>query len=280
MKNAFPPYIGKYFIFFPTREQQGPRKLHSSKQLFLLDFSSEYPFALVSRKLSSQFFVTGILPICPRVQDICAWKEFARLKPEWSLLRDLYIGNTGQRSSIIPFYRMRVISWLPSNSLIDWFYSSVDNVRCNFWAVFLISHGHRLVIFILQFHFLCLEATVLGMCYITKQLRNRIPQTKPHLLHLLLGAFVMCGWDTHSGFLSAAVIQQPHMTTVPACQGLRANAGIIFSTLILTFCPSLIIVWYVNDNPDFFRTCYRKDTTFLYTSTTFLLQCSQVSAAK
>lgn len=135
------------------------------------------------------FFITGTLPICPHVQDICAWKEFARLKPEWSLLGDHYIGDCGQKSGIIPFYRMRVICSLPSNSLIDWFYFSFGNVWCNLWVVFLISHSHRLVIFILEFHFLCLEATMLGMCYIAKQLRNRIHKLNLTCYTFHLGAF-------------------------------------------------------------------------------------------
>ena len=226
------------------------------------------------------FFITGTLPICPSVQDICAWKEFARLKPERSLLGDRYIGDCGQKSGIIPCYRMRVICSLPSNSLIEWFYFSFGNVGCNLWALFLISHGHRLVIFILELHSLCLEATVLGMCYITKQLRNRIHKWNLTCHTFYLGAFVIRGWDTHSVFLSAAVIRQPHATTIPACQGLPARTGIIFSTLTLTFCPLLIAAQDVSDNPEFFRACCRKDTTFAYTSATFLLQPLQISAAE
>lgn len=142
---------------------------------------------------------------------------------------------------------MRVIRWLPSNSLTDWCYFSFGNVWCNLWAVFLISHGHRLVIFTLEFHFLCLEATVLGTCYITKQLRNRIRKLNLTCCTFYLGAFVTCGWDTRRGFVSAAVIGQPHRTTIPACQGLPANTGIIFSTLTLTFCPLLITAQDVGD---------------------------------
>lgn len=103
---------------------------------------------------------------------------------------------------------MRVICWLSSNSLIDWFHFSFGDVWCNLWAVFIISRGHRLVIFILELHFLCPEATMLGKCYITKQLRNRICQQNLTCHTLYLGAFVTCGWDTSSGFLSA--ITQNH----------------------------------------------------------------------
>lgn len=176
---------------------------------------------------------------------------------------------------------MRVVCWLPSNSLIDRFYFSFGNVWCNFWAVFLTSHGHRLVIFILECHFLCLEATTLGMCYTAKQqLRNRIRQGNLTCYTFYLGAFVTCGWDARRVFVIAAVIQQLCTTTIPACQGLPANTGIIFSTLTLTFCPLLITAQDVSDNPEFFRACCRKDTTFVYTAATFALQPSQISAVE
>ena len=119
---------------------------------------------------------------------------------------------------------------------------------------------------------------MLGMCYITKQLRNRIRKLNLTCYTFYLGAFVTCGWDICSVFVSAAVIQQPHTTIIPACQGLPTNTGIIFSTLTLTFCPLLITAQDVSDNPEFLRACCRKDTTFVYASATFPLQPSQISA--
>lgn len=88
----------------------------------------------------------------------------------------------------------------------------------------------------------------------------------------------MCGWDTRRVFVSAAVIRQPHTASIAVCQGLPANTGIIFSTLTLTFCPLLMTAQDVGDNPEFFRACCRKDTTFVYTSAIFPLQPSQITA--
>lgn len=95
---------------------------------------------------------------------------------------------------------------------------------------------------------------------------------KPPLFYFVSGRFC---WDAHSvGFftISSSDYSNCTVSTIPVCQGLPSNTGVIFPTLTLTFCPLLITAQDVSDNPEFFTACHRKDTTFVYTSATFPLQ--------